>query len=199
MDLSGADAAALDTMFAAGGDAVLGDAILEEVYRRYGSLVYSFCTRVVGPDHAADVTQEVFVGVWRRRSSYDRSRGSLRAWLVTVAKSRCIDFLRANRRTGIVGQVPELAELDGELDKVAERMVLADALAEIPERQRQVVRLAHIDGLTHEEISATTGLPLGTVKSDLRRSMSKLAGALRGTETGAASSTERSTEGGHGE
>lgn len=173
VDLLRADPDVLDLAFASGGDAAL-----EQAYQRYGSLIYSFCVRTVGSAAAADVTQEVFISAWRSRQTYTPRLGSLRAWLMSIAKNRCIDHWRSQRnRPAATGELADLPSPD-HVDQVALRMVLADAVAELPDRQRTIVELAHIHGLTHDEVATRTGLPLGTVKSDLRRSMRKLASSL---------------------
>ena len=170
VDLLRADPDVLDRAFASGGDAAL-----EQAYQRYGSLIYSFCVRTVGSAAAADVTQEVFISAWRSRQTYTPRLGSLRAWLMSIAKNRCIDHWRSQRnRPAATGELADVPSPD-HVDQVALRMVLADAVAELPDRQRTIVELAHIHGLTHDEVATRTGLPLGTVKSRLNRARQSFA------------------------
>lgn len=151
---------------------------LRRAYDRYGSLIYSFCCRSLAVDAAADATQEAFVAAWQGRERFDPHRGSLAAWLMGIAKFKVIDQLRRN---GHLTRVADAAanEVDHEqpqpdVESIAERMLLADALEQLPSRMRDVVRMAYYDDLTHADIAAASGLPLGTIKSDLRRGVERL-------------------------
>lgn len=162
----------LDAAFAS------GTADLRSVYDEHGRLVYSICRKSLDEHTANDVTQEVFVSAWRAREQYDPSKGTLAAWLVGITKRRIIDHLRsegrhADRRAAEpVDHVDPDAETD--IGRTVDRMVVADALRSLPERARDVIVLAYIDGLTHQEITERTGLPLGTVKSDIRRGLGRI-------------------------
>lgn len=152
---------------------------LAHVYDQHGSLIYSYCVRRLGPDAARDVTQEVFVSAWRARHRFDPSRGPMRAWLMGITKNKIIDLLRKQGRRPEVAHGADVEQesdaVDGiQTDRMADRMVLAAALAELPDRARSVVELSFYQQMTHPEIAEATGLPLGTVKSDIRRSLLKL-------------------------
>ena len=157
--------------FAAG-----GDASLDAVYRRYGSLVHGYCVKTVGPERAGDATQETFVAAWRTRDRFDPTRGSLGAWLLGIARYKAIDQVRAVQRVDRLAQrVVELeAPRTGELAEVAEQLLVADALASLPERPREILELAFFSDLTHAQIAESTGYPLGTIKSDIRRALQRL-------------------------
>lgn len=180
--------AALEDHFASGDDAALRLA-----YERYGRLVYGICRRT-RPDAAADLTQETFVAAWRGRHRFDPARGSLGAWLATIARNKVVDDLRRAQRRPIgptAAQHPdEVLAASGDaakaadVDAITDRLLLADALSELSPRSRMVVQLAYYEDLTHEQIAVKCGLPLGTVKSDLRRSLPKLARHLRHHEWG---------------
>jgi RNA polymerase sigma-70 factor (ECF subfamily) len=165
----------LERRFAAGDEHALRD-----VYGRYGTLVHSFCRRSVGTEAAADATQETFVTAWRRRDSFDPARGSLGGWLMGIARFKALDVLRKEGRAappaGAVAADPAHAvtQAPSEIDSLADRMLLAEALDQLPPRARTVVELAAYHDLTHTEIAERCGLPLGTVKSDLRRSLARL-------------------------
>lgn len=161
----------LETAFVAGEETAL-----RQAYDAYGSLVFTFCRRTVGHDTAADVTQEVFVAAWSRRHQYDPGRGSLAGWLMGIARNKTIDALRASgRRERLLTQVDPTPEITpGSVDAMADRMLVADALAQLPERSRTVIELAFFDELTHPEIAERTSLPLGTVKSDIRRGLARM-------------------------
>ncbi len=165
----------LEQRFRNGGGRALSDA-----YEAHGSLVYSFCRRRMDPESARDVTQEVFVSAWRSHHRFDPDRGSLRGWLMAIAKNRVIDLYRHQARRPLT-----VAATDGEatltsakdeaaIGRIADRMVLAQAMGELPDRARTMVELSFYEQLTHEEIAERTGIPLGTVKSDIRRSLLKL-------------------------
>lgn len=154
---------------------------LREVYEAHGALVHSFCRRTLGAE-AADVTQEVFLEAWRNRHRFDASRGTIPGWLLGIARFRVIDALRsAGRRPDLVAEPGEqgasaggpAADMDT-VTRMAERMLIATAMEQLPERARQAVHLAFYEELTHTEIAERCGVPLGTVKSDIRRGLERL-------------------------
>jgi RNA polymerase sigma factor (sigma-70 family) len=152
---------------------------LSLVYERFGPLVYSIAMRSLGvrPD-AEDVTQQVFVSAWRSRDRFDRTRGTLGGWLVTITRNKVTDALRNRQRDSRVllqvtgGAV--VAAPEAPADQVVDRIVMADELAQLPESQRLVMVMAFYSDLTHEQIARTLGLPLGTVKSHIRRGLQRL-------------------------
>jgi RNA polymerase sigma-70 factor (ECF subfamily) len=163
---------------------------LRELYDRHGTLVHSFCRRSLGAERAADATQEVFLAAWRSRARYRRESGTMAGWLLGIARYKVIDVLRADGRAPMPMDTQEHdpgAEAggdpvggDGDLGRIAERMLLADAIDSLPERGRQMVRLAFYEDLTHTQIAARCDVPLGTVKSDIRRSLLRLREHLEG-------------------
>lgn len=164
------------------------DEALRVLYEEHGTLVYSYCHRVVGPNLAADVTQEVFISAWRSRENYDAERGSFAAWLMTIAKRRCVDALRrSGRRPEFVSDTTEggtepASEDVVALERIADRMLLDEVISELPGRARRAVELAFFEQMTHPEIAATTGSPLGTVKSDIRRALAAMRKQLGGDD-----------------
>lgn len=179
----------VEDRFAAGHDDALA-----EVYQAHSRLVYSYCARTVGADRAADVTQEVFVAAWRSRARYRPDAGSLAGWLVGIARFKVIDALRVAGRTaqpvdtsdGVAPTTGAPASAGGaaspavDPDAVAERLVLDDALDSLPERVRTVIRHSFYDDWTHTQISERLNLPMGTVKSDIRRGLERLRRHLDG-------------------
>lgn len=164
----------LESRFRAGDESAL-----RAVYDEYGSLVYSICLRSVDRTAAADITQEVFIAAWKKREHFEPSRGSLASWLSGITRNKVIDHYRSSgreqRRIDRVKSVPQPEEpTEKRLEEVTLRMLLADAIDELPERARSVISMAFFDELTHVEIADRTGLPLGTVKSDIRRSLNRL-------------------------
>lgn len=163
-------AGALDQAFIAG-----LDSSLKAAYDAHGSIVHAVCRKALTPDQADEVTQDVFVTAWRKRDQFDPQRGSLVAWLIGITKNKIIDHLRAERRHADRRE-PELDELpvESDVDQVADRMLVASALLSLPDRPRQVIQLAYLQDLTHQEIVERTGLPLGTIKSDIRRGLIRI-------------------------
>jgi RNA polymerase sigma-70 factor (ECF subfamily) len=153
-----------------------GEVDVKQIYDVHGPLVYAICRKSLGDDRAAEVTQDVFVSAWRAREQFDPGRGSLAAWLVGITKRRIIDHVRreqrhADRRADEGEADATAARTEPEVDRIADRMTLAQALGRLPDRPRQVIALAYVHGLTHQEIAERTGLPLGTIKSDIRRGL----------------------------
>lgn len=164
----------LEVRFAAGDPMALRNA-----YDRHGSAVYGIALRGLGAHHdAEDITQQVFVRAWRGRATFDPGRGGLGGWLVGIARRQVADRLSARfrdsdvaDRVGRAAGTPVAAAVP---DQVVDAMVVADEMNQLPSRMRTVLQLAFFDDLTHQQIAALTGLPLGTVKSHLRRGLERL-------------------------
>jgi RNA polymerase sigma-70 factor (ECF subfamily) len=152
---------------------------LREVYDRHGAAVHHLAMATLrNSADAEDVTQLTFVSAWQARGTYDPARGSLLGWLLGIARRKVVDRIReAGRQGRVVDSVRRAAgpdTEDGAAEELIERLVVADELAGLPPDQRRVLELAFYDDLTHQQISASTGMPLGTVKSHLRRGMAQL-------------------------
>ena len=169
----------LAALFAAGDEQALRLA-----YDRFGPLVYSLCRRGVAVEaDAEDVTQQVFISAWKSRDRYDASR-PLGAWIVGIAKFKILDAQRAAGRrrdtaTESVSAAEESPRRDP-LDQLADRMVLVDALTALPPERRTVLERAFFSDLTHPQIAAELDLPVGTVKSHIRRGLASLREHLEG-------------------
>jgi RNA polymerase sigma factor (sigma-70 family) len=155
------------------------DATLRACYQRYSGLVHKIARATLPTaSDADDVTQEVFVSAWQGRSTYDPRRGTLGGWLVSITRRRAIDRLRQLERQRLAVSAAavtvEPAIRESETDRAIERMLVADELHRLPEAQRRLLELAFFDDLTHGQIAALTGMPLGTVKSHLRRGLERL-------------------------
>jgi len=157
------------------------------LYDRHVRPLYSLILRILGNEtEAEDVLQEVFAQAFRQASRYDARRGAVAAWLLTIARSRAIDRLRARRtrveaRTGeqTLGEMPD-AQPDAAstmLDEERSRLV-RQALGELPMLQRMAIELAYYEGLSHSEIAERLEQPLGTVKTRIRLGLLKLRDVL---------------------
>ena len=165
---------------------------LEDLYTLHGPLVYRVALRVVGdPEAAQDVVQEVFVYAWRNAQRYDTARGTLESWLVTLARSRGIDRLRAegSRRRRSEEFARTLDPAPAVVDEPLQRLVAADtgrrvraALGELPLEQRRALEIAYWEGLSHSEIAARLNTPLGTVKTRIRQGMLRMREILDTTD-----------------
>jgi len=154
---------------------------LEELYDRYGDLLYSLVLRVVGrAAEAEDVLQEAWVQIWRSASRYDPSRGTVAAWLVTVARSRAIDRIRSlgsrQRAETAAGAAPLPPSDDASTGAIRGQMRehVLTALGGLAPPIREVIELAYFEGLSQSEISSRLSVPLGTVKSWTRQGLLRL-------------------------
>jgi RNA polymerase sigma-70 factor (ECF subfamily) len=152
-------------------------------FRRHAGRVKGFLMRAgCAPAEAEEAVQEVMLSVWRRAASFDAARAGAMTWLFAIARNRRVDLLRRRRPE----PDPDDPHFQPEPDPGAAAARMARdrdaavriALGTLSEDQRDVVRLAFYDGLTHAQIAAMTGLALGTVKSRLRLAMQRLRAAL---------------------
>jgi RNA polymerase sigma-70 factor (ECF subfamily) len=177
------DRAALARMAQGDGDA------LAELYDRHARPVYSLALRILRDVRdAEDIVQEVFAQAWRQATRYSASRGVVAAWLLTLARSRAIDRLRARRaRPEGVGDeraashvVDREPPIDWQLLSSEQTARVRAALDDLPTLQRVAVELAYFEGLTHVEIADRLEQPLGTVKTRIRLALGKLRETLAG-------------------
>jgi RNA polymerase sigma-70 factor (ECF subfamily) len=164
----------------------------EALYDRYGDLVYSVSLRIVGDTYVAeDVTQDVFLRVWRRPDQFDLSRGRFVTWLLSVARNRSIDQRRSQSRRMRHEALPASDEEEDALpgdnarDDPAlatvlseERAAVRKALEALPPEQKLAIQLAYFGGMTQQEIANKLGQPLGTVKTRMRLGMQKMRNTL---------------------
>jgi RNA polymerase sigma-70 factor (ECF subfamily) len=164
-----------------------GDAsALGELYSAHGPAALAVAVRVLGRrEEAEDMVHDAFVAVWRKIDRFDPSRGSLRAWLLTVVRNRCIDRVRARRSSIDLDQADERSLLrtgpnptwEAALARAAAGDLRA-AVHALPAEQRKAVELAYFEGYTYREIAALTGVAVGTANGRLRLALAKLRVAL---------------------
>ena len=141
------------------------------LYDRYASIVYSVALRVLSDTGAAeDVLQEVFMQLWRNPGAFDSSRGNMAAWLAVIARNRAIDTLRKRHsETNLADEVVSVEpDMTGDAERGRAMEKVRRALSAMPPVQRDALEMAYFEGLTHTEIAAKTGEPLGTIKTRIR-------------------------------
>jgi RNA polymerase sigma-70 factor, ECF subfamily len=159
----------------------------EVVYERHCGAAFSLAYRMVGKRNAAeDVVQEAFLNLWRSGARYDRTRGSVRTWVLGIVHNRAIDALRRatvhdRRRTGDEGIAERLEapdRTDVEAARRDEARTVRAAMDTLPAEQCRVIELAYFGGFSHSEIAEMLEAPVGTVKGRMRLGLQKLRGAL---------------------
>jgi len=176
------DDAEVGRRFAAGEEQALAWA-----YERWAGQVHGMAVRAFGPGpDAEDVTQQVFVAAWTGRKGYRPDAGPLPGWLVGICRHKIADTWarRERQRRETEAAISEVqaapaGPVTGGIDAaVADRVLLLEELELIGQPQRGIIELAFYEDLTHAQIAARTGLPLGTVKSHIRRTLERLRGRL---------------------
>lgn len=157
---------------------------LREVYERSGAKLFGVCLRIFPQTaDAEDALQDAFMTIWQRGGSFDPSRGSPITWLVAVTRNRAIDRLRAGGRVHAPLDVgAEVADdrADAEACLIAsdERARLLQCLDTLPAGDATMLRTAFFDGSTYADLAGRTQVPLGTIKSRVRRALAKLRACL---------------------
>lgn len=161
------DVADIGRQLAAGDESALAEA-----YRRWSRLVFSVALRSLPTQSdAEDVTQAVFISAWRSRHTFDPKTGTLPAWLMAITRRRIADHHRKRRDEIPVEHLP-----DRPVDPVdlTVQISVADEIDELGEPAGQIIRMAFFEDLTHHQIAERLDMPLGTVKSHIRRSLLRM-------------------------
>jgi RNA polymerase sigma-70 factor, ECF subfamily len=161
-------------------------AALQTVYRLTSAKLFGVCLRILGERaEAEDVLQEVYVTVWRKAAGFDASRASPMTWLIALARNRSIDRLRAtrmNRKMDPIEAATDVADTaaraDNALESVQEHARLHGCLDGLASHERAALRGAFFDGNTYDDLARRMNVPLGTMKSWIRRAMIKLKACL---------------------
>jgi len=162
---------------------------LDAFYERYNRLAFSLVLRIAGnPADAEEVLADTFWQVWQQSDKYDASRGKPVAWLLTIAHTRAIDRIRSSNRLQVKNEEfllepqnrPATASIRPERYVAAEiRTAVQEALATLSEQQRAPLEMAYFQGMSHTEIAAALGQPLGTVKDRIRTGLGHLRKRLK--------------------
>ena len=161
---------------------------LHQVYESTSAKLMGVCLRILGDrNEAEDVLQEVYISVWNRAGTFDSSRSSPLTWLSTIARNKAIDRLRSRRSHLADAPYDEVLELaDDSPDGFTAASTREEGerihycLSTLENRTRDIIRVAFFEGLTYSELAARVGVPLGTVKSWIRRGLQRLKACLEG-------------------
>ncbi|SMF67909.1 sigma-70 family RNA polymerase sigma factor [Allosphingosinicella indica] len=158
---------------------------LKLVYDRTAPKLYGICLRILTDrGDAEEALQDAFLKIWRNAGSFDPKRASPITWLATVTRNRAVDRFRARRpvNTRPIDAASEIAATDAPADAVIERdqevAELIACLKQLEEKDEALIRAAFLQGSTYSELAERGGIPLGTVKSRVRRALAKLRGCL---------------------
>jgi RNA polymerase sigma-70 factor (ECF subfamily) len=159
----------------------------EVIFDRHATAAFSLAYRMCGRRATAeDVVQDAFLSLWRSGARYDRGRGSVRSWILSVVHNRAIDGFRREavkqardvHDDGIAERMPSAHLTDTEVERRDDAQLVRSALEELPVDQRRVIELAYFGGFTHSQIAEVLELPAGTVKGRMRLGLSKMRLAL---------------------
>jgi RNA polymerase sigma-70 factor (ECF subfamily) len=167
---------------------------LGELYDRYNRLVFGMARNAVSDQALAEeITQDVFMRVWNKASTYQAGQGKVVNWIAGIARNRAIDVFRY-RKSRLDGESlsfeelptfdpPDSLNVEREIEAKLKKQRIQQALFQLPEEQRNVLALAYFRGYTHEEAAKALGQPLGTIKARIRLGMQKLRQILQDEQT----------------
>jgi RNA polymerase sigma-70 factor (ECF subfamily) len=154
---------------------------LREIYVRHGGAVFALAKRVTrDPALAEEITQEIFVRLWKEPERFDPQRGSLRTYLLMQTHRRSVDLVRSEQarrdREEREAQLDpsRITGLSNELADLADQLAVQDALAELPREEREAIELAYFEGLTYKEVARRLEQPEGTIKTRIRTGLRRM-------------------------
>ncbi len=169
------------------------ESALATFYDRWVGATYSLVMQLLNDaDEAEDVVEEAFWQMWQRAPTYDGTRGTVRTWVITIARSRALDRMRSHGRqredteTDVATFSDPAADPSADAEGAERRALVYSALAELPRDQRRAIELAYFGGLSQSEIASSLGEPLGTIKTRMRLGMHKLRDRLMSLREGRA-------------
>lgn len=173
------DAVELERLLAA---CVVGDRdAFAALYKATSSRVFGLAMRMLGNrDQASDLLQDVYVRIWTRAGEYHAERGSVLAWVMSIARYRALDMIRfeGRRSPGGEAKAEPAASMMADASSLASSLALQECLDTLADSQRSSILTVFFDGLTHDELAAREQQPLGTVKSRIRRGLKRLKDCL---------------------
>jgi RNA polymerase sigma-70 factor (ECF subfamily) len=155
-------------------------AALAEVYERHAGAVFQLGRRLLGDPRAEELVQEVFLRLWHEPTRFDPGRGTLRAYLLTVAHGRAVDVLRSDtarrerEHRDLQRAASQSADVAAEAGDFVVSTKVRSALRRLPAEQRTVIEVAYFHGCSYQEVAARLQLPEGTVKSRIRSGLRRL-------------------------
>lgn len=153
---------------------------VQECLKLYGGLVWSLARRMSpNTDDAEDAVQEIFIDVWKNADRFDETKASETTFVAMIARRRLIDRLRKTNRQPSVDSLEDILvepsqRVDREMQISIEAQEAAKAMEDLRPEQQQVLTLSIFQGLSHQEISNLTGMPIGTVKTHARRGLMQI-------------------------
>ena len=150
---------------------------VEDCLKKYGGLVWSLARRMLrNSDDAEDAVQEIFVDIWKNADRFDETKSSETTFIAMIARRRLIDKIRHSNRRITADSLDDVllepfTRADKEMQLSMEASQAAEAMRNLKPEQQQVLKLSIIQGMSHQEISEATGIPLGTVKTHARRGL----------------------------
>lgn len=150
---------------------------VEDCLKKYGGLVWSLARRMLrNPDEAEDAVQEIFVDIWKNADRFDESKSSETTFIAMIARRRLIDKIRHSSRRITADSLDDVLQepftrADKDMQVSIEASQASEAIRNLKPEQQQVLMLSIIQGMSHQEISEATGIPLGTVKTHARRGL----------------------------
>ena len=155
---------------------------LQLLYRDTSAKLFAVCVRILRDEgEAEDVLQDVYTAVWQRAGTFDPARASPITWLVAIARNRSIDRLRSGAMAARTRTMEEADDVSdnapdalAQIESLQEERRLTDCLGELEPRHAVAIRFAFLDGMTYDELARRMDVPLGTMKSWIRRSLLRL-------------------------
>jgi len=161
----------------------LGDQLaFSKLYEQTSSLLYAIALKILKKaEYSEEALQEAYVKIWHNASEYNSEKGAVLTWMGSIVRYRCLDMLRKIKPVESIHEYEEYMILEdaepGPLEQAlrqGDAQALMDCIEELKEKQRRSVLMAFYEGLTHDQLSRCLSVPLGTVKSWIRRSLEKI-------------------------